>query len=144
MNHARVRKMSLSVVLVALFSVLVVHEAGAETTVQLGSNRVGITVYSLDDHITCTLNGTVVLKMDFGDTGSEDVTRHLVPGANKLKCVVTDDDLGFCFAYGYRVWTRLDQGAQAVVHSSNGTCCDGTCARPGNPVADETVWVVKP
>jgi hypothetical protein len=135
-----------AVVLCALLSALAIQDGLAETTVQLEANTVGITVYSLDDHITCRMNGVVVLKMDFGDPpGSADATRHLVQGANKLNCVVTDDDGGACYAYGYNVWTGVGQARPTVVHSSEASCClDNGCLRPGNPVLDETVWFLKP
>ena len=144
--NASVPKFRQAVVFCALLFALTTQDARAETTVQLQANRVGITVYSLDDHITCTMNGVVVLKMDFGDpVESADATRYLVQGANRLNCVVTDDDLGSCFAYGYKVWTQANQARPTVVHSSEASCCfDSGCVRPGNPVLDETVWILKP
>jgi len=138
-------KLILLVATSTLLSTITTHDLRAETTVELGADKVGITVTSLDDHMTCTLNGTVVLQLNFGETGTFNLTPRLVPGANNLTCTVTDDDNGGCFAYSYQVWTRRGgTGAQIPMHSSTFGCCDTSCARPGNPVLVETVWINRP
>jgi hypothetical protein len=137
-------KLILLVATGALLSTITTHGLRGETTVQLGASHVGITVTGVDDHMACTLNGTVVLTLNFGETGTFDLTSRLVQGANNLTCTVTDDDNGGCFAYGYQIWTRRATGAATTVHSSTFGCCDTSCARPGNPVFVETVLINKP
>ena len=124
-------KLILLVATITLLSTITTHDLCAETTVQLGANKVGITVTGLDDHMTCTLNGPVVLQLNFGETGTFNLTPRLVPGANNLTLTVTDDDNGGCFAYSYQVWTSRGTGAKIPMHSSTFGCCDTSCARLG-------------
>jgi hypothetical protein len=138
-------KLFLLVATGALLSIITTQDLRADTTVQLGASHVGITVTAVDDHMTFTLNGTVIGTLNFGEGGTFDITSKLVQGANNLTCTVTDDDNGACFAYGYEIWTQVrGNGARTPVHSSTFGCCDTSCARPGNPVFVETVWINKP
>jgi len=116
-----------------------------QDTVPLGENSVGITVYSPDDHILCTLNGATVAQLNYGDGAiKEDLTANLRPGANEIRCIATDNSNGACYRYGFDVWTKRDGGAEQRVAGSAFSCCDASCARPGNPVMDKRVWVNKP
>jgi hypothetical protein len=137
-------KLMLLVATGALLSTITIHDLRADTTVQLGANQVGITVTDVDDHVTCTLNDEVVLQLNFAEQTTVNLTRKLIQGANKINCIFTDDDDGGCFAYGYEIWIRRgEHGFPLPAHSSRFGCCDSSCARPGNPVLDETVWINK-
>ena len=127
--------------LLSLFS-LPLH---AETTIQLGANSVSITLLGVDDHINCKLNGKVVASQNFGDPIiKRDITSKLVKGVNRLTCRATDDNGGSCFEYNYQVWYGRNGQPASLAHSSAASCCQSECARPGNPVLNETLWINKP
>ena len=128
----------------ALPSLVTARSAAADTTIQLLSNRVGITVEGVDDNIVCTLHGTNVLRVDFGEQGEIELTDMLVQGANKITCTVIDHDAGDCYSYDYKIWTSRGAGFRSPIFASATSCCDSSCTRRGNPVLRETVWVNKP
>ena len=64
----------------------------------------------MDDNIVCTLNGTEVLQVDFGEQGEIELTDMLVQGANKITCTVIDHNNGACYSYDYKIWTSRGGG----------------------------------
>lgn len=130
--------------MIVLFFTSIFSVAYADNTIQLGSNRVGITINPVDDHIVCSLNGNTVAQLNFGDKKKTiDLTSKLIQGSNAIHCVVTDDNGGSCYSYNYQVWTGRDKSVTQTVNNSYYSCCDASCSR-SNPVLDETIWINKP
>jgi hypothetical protein len=125
-----------------------VPNARAESTVNVGNSQLGLRLEGVDDHITCSLNGTAVGKLDFGQPSIMiDLTSKLKGGSNALTCQVIDDNGGTCYSYGFGLWmgSKLvgpNESVTEVMHEGF-ACCTSSCAR-ANPVLNETIFINSP
>jgi hypothetical protein len=94
---------------------------------------VAVTVNSVDDNATVTVNGTVRLTKSFSNTPqSVDIAPYLVPGANTIVFEVVNTSQGWSYN-----WQMTVDGAAVITDS-----CAAWNAYPGCLNNDQTIGPV--